>query len=216
MKTKNKRKHLSIEMFSCHWQSDRVSFSKQLASLLFQGGFEFVKWVWGEYDSFLYFTKEKQENSVPIYYSEYVDGNVRAQVYANGFARNILSWYSLKNQSWYMILCNFTKAEQLEKFIIIKPKENMAREQEQDLIRKCSKCGRELPVSEFYTKGKYLQSYCKECMKAHGRLRNGTTGEYRKTNVGLSSYTDQELWDELKSRGYNVNDNKLVKYQVLE
>ena len=216
MKTKNKKKHLSRDVFSCNWDSDRVGFSKELASWLYQGNYEFVKWIWGDVDSFLYFTKEKQENSVPIYYSENTDGSIRAQVYASGFTKNILSWYSLKGQSWYMTLCNLTSKEKLDKFITIKPQENMAREQEQEQIRKCSKCGRELPVSEFYAKGKYLQAYCKDCMKEHGRLRNGTTGEYRQPDDGLSRYTDKELYDELKSRGYRIMDNKLVKYQTLE
>ncbi len=46
--------------------------------------------------------------------------------------------------------------------------------------RRCPKCGRVLPKSEFYPKGKGLQSWCKDCCKSHGRLRNGTTGIYRK------------------------------------
>ena len=46
-------------------------------------------------------------------------------------------------------------------------------------MKRCSKCGRLLPTSDYYAKGNGLQSWCKECCKAHGRLRNGTTGKYR-------------------------------------
>lgn len=46
-------------------------------------------------------------------------------------------------------------------------------------MRRCAKCGRLLPTSDYYAKGNGLQSWCKDCCKAHGRLRNGTTGKYR-------------------------------------
>lgn len=47
--------------------------------------------------------------------------------------------------------------------------------------RKCARCGRELPYEAFYKRGNNaLQSWCKMCQKEHGRLRNGTTGIYKK------------------------------------
>lgn len=46
-------------------------------------------------------------------------------------------------------------------------------------MKRCAKCGRLLPTSDYYAKGNGLQSWCKDCCKAHGRLRNGTTGKYR-------------------------------------
>jgi hypothetical protein len=33
-------------------------------------------------------------------------------------------------------------------------------------LRHCTKCGRDLPESDFYTRGNSLKSWCKECFKA--------------------------------------------------
>ena len=46
-------------------------------------------------------------------------------------------------------------------------------------MRLCTHCKQMKPESEFYPKGDGLQSWCKDCCREHGRLRNGTTGEYR-------------------------------------
>ena len=81
--------------------------------------------------------------------------------------------------------------------------------------KRCPKCGRMLPMSEFYTmtsRPDGHSSYCKECNREHGRLRNGTTGEYR-TNPTLTEATDKQLYDELKRRGY---EGKLTKTSTLE
>ncbi|MBP3573620.1 MAG: hypothetical protein J6J71_03315 [Prevotella sp.] len=46
----------------------------------------------------------------------------------------------------------------------------------------CAHCGKRKPLDEFYVKADAKdghQAYCKDCMREHGRLRNGTTGEYR-------------------------------------
>ena len=53
----------------------------------------------------------------------------------------------------------------------------------------CEKCGRELPLTEFYVMTSNPDGhsqYCKTC--------NRTTG--------ISTYTDQQLYDELVRRGY--------------
>lgn len=49
-------------------------------------------------------------------------------------------------------------------------------------MRRCTKCGRELPESEFYVRRDTggLQSWCIRCCRNHGMLRNGSTGIYRK------------------------------------
>ena len=81
--------------------------------------------------------------------------------------------------------------------------------------KRCPKCGRMLPMSEFYTmtsRPDGHSSYCKECNREHGRLRNGTTGEYR-ANPTISEATDNQLYDELKRRGY---DGKLTRTSTLE
>lgn len=46
-------------------------------------------------------------------------------------------------------------------------------------IKKCSKCGRELPVSEFWKNASTedgLQTYCKECGNVYARNRKKTPG----------------------------------------
>lgn len=47
-------------------------------------------------------------------------------------------------------------------------------------LKKCSKCGRELPVSEFWKNASTedgLQTYCKECGNVYARNRKKTPGE---------------------------------------
>ena len=86
---------------------------------------------------------------------------------------------------------------------------------EQQLMKTCPKCNRTLPMSDFYvmrSRPDGHSSYCKECNRAHGRLRNGTTGEYRQEPT-ISQATDKQLYDELKRRGY---EGKLTKTSTLE
>lgn len=54
-------------------------------------------------------------------------------------------------------------------------------------MKLCTKCHRLLPETEFYVRRDHntLQSQCKDCCKAHGRLRNGTTGIYKKENTNM-------------------------------
>lgn len=71
----------------------------------------------------------------------------------------------------------------------------------------CTKCGRLLPLTEFYARSDRkdkLQSHCKYCQREHGRLRNGTTGGYKKQetpNLAVKSCSDADLVGELRSRG---------------
>lgn len=67
--------------------------------------------------------------------------------------------------------------------------------------KKCSKCGRELPLSEFYSKKTSfdgLQSWCKECQKS--RIRNHYTN--KPCNPDLAQFTPRQLIEELRHRGY--------------
>ena len=48
-------------------------------------------------------------------------------------------------------------------------------------LKKCSKCGRELPVSEFWKNASTedgLQTYCKECGNVYARNRKKTPGKF--------------------------------------
>lgn len=67
--------------------------------------------------------------------------------------------------------------------------------------KKCSKCGRELPLSEFYLKrgaSDGLQAWCKECQKE--RVRNYHINKY--CNPDLAQFTPRQLIEELRLRGY--------------
>ena len=74
-------------------------------------------------------------------------------------------------------------------------------------MKKCSKCGKELPESEFYRKSKSadgLQPYCKTCSNLiakdrNRRLASSIDGEL---NPDLEGFTPRQLIYELKARGY--------------
>lgn len=67
--------------------------------------------------------------------------------------------------------------------------------------KKCTRCGRELPVTEFYKKTDSpdgLQTWCKECFKKatkKTRIGGGVSEE-------LKMYTSRQLMEELAKRGY--------------
>lgn len=74
--------------------------------------------------------------------------------------------------------------------------------------KKCTRCGRELPTTDFYANNRNkdgLTCYCKKC-------HNELTTQYRKGVVQraknksrqeiLEGYTPRELMIELKRRGY--------------
>ena len=68
-------------------------------------------------------------------------------------------------------------------------------------MKRCGKCGRDLPESEFYRKEKSpdgLQSYCKTCqsLSSRGIKKNGGG------NHELSNFTPRQLIEELRARGY--------------
>lgn len=85
--------------------------------------------------------------------------------------------------------------------------------------KKCTRCGRELPVTEFNKKNNALdglQSWCKECQREALRQKNkresgGACSEE------LKMYTARQLMEELAKRGYRgeleyvkkININKL-------
>lgn len=87
----------------------------------------------------------------------------------------------------------------------------------------CKKCGRELPISDFYANNRAkdgLGTYCKECSNSisveYARKRRARKKEEAKenervefekkykiyTNRELAKFTPRELMLELKARGY--------------
>lgn len=70
-------------------------------------------------------------------------------------------------------------------------------------LKKCTKCGRLLPLTEFYLHKGHHRSTCKDCCKkesqeAYMRLKNGTQSD----KVSLSQFTPRQLINELINRGY--------------
>lgn len=68
--------------------------------------------------------------------------------------------------------------------------------------KKCSKCGRELPLNEFYLNraaADGLQAWCKECQKE--RIRGHKIN--KDCNPELAQFTLRQLIEELKKRGYS-------------
>lgn len=171
-----RKKHLAFNVFSCNWDTERISFNKHLGKWLKDGGYKYAHFLIIYGQPHLLLTKENIEGSVKLYFSTYTDGTDRVQIYQKPLTREILKGCKRENESWYMAFEGLKDKTQLGRYIPIKPIESMDKENE---TKVCAKCGRELPVSEYYAKGDKLQAYCKDCMKEHGRLRNGTTGEYR-------------------------------------
>ena len=75
-------------------------------------------------------------------------------------------------------------------------------------FKKCSKCGRELPASEFWKNASTedgLQTYCKECGNVYAKtVRKLRGGGLKKiySNPELARFSPRELIAELKARGY--------------
>lgn len=74
-------------------------------------------------------------------------------------------------------------------------------------FKKCSKCGRELPASEFWKNASTedgLQTYCKECGNVYAKKRKENSGGLKKiySNPELARFSPRELIAELKARGY--------------
>lgn len=70
--------------------------------------------------------------------------------------------------------------------------------------KKCYKCGRTLPVTEFYKNRSTkdgLQSMCKDCIKERDAARASKTEKKMKT-LRLFQFTPREIMEELSRRGY--------------
>ena len=67
--------------------------------------------------------------------------------------------------------------------------------------KRCPKCGRELPLNEFYLKRAApdgLQTWCKECQNKRDRLKRTN----KNCNPELAQFTPRQLIEELRLRGY--------------
>lgn len=165
--------------------------------------------------------KRQNDDTALLTYNSSV--NRPSAVFSNKkFVTIICNFFSIKEGDYYATIekkSSFVDSFQLL-YEITSIREKQPSHPEEQTIqfneqKTCTKCGRTLPLSEFYKKsyGGY-QSQCKDCCKEHGRLRNGYTGEYRQ--VTLTSATPKQLWQELKSRGARIVDNQLIICETLE
>ncbi len=81
----------------------------------------------------------------------------------------------------------------------------------------CRKCGKELPVSEFYAnkanKDGY-HSYCKECAAAANNQRKSGGVAKVYLNEKLATFSPRELIAELRARGYTGELTYVQKIKV--
>ena len=78
-------------------------------------------------------------------------------------------------------------------------------------IKTCPRCGRTLPVENFYKRSNgQIFTYCKECVKVINSARRITPPD---SENPLSAYTPRQLMQELKRRGYT---GKLYIQQVAD
>lgn len=93
----------------------------------------------------------------------------------------------------------------------------------EEATKKCSKCGRELPISSFNkckTSKDGLQSRCREChsvdMKEYFIKRASKESSMTKvySNPGLSKFQPRELIKELQARGYSGELRFVQKIQL--
>lgn len=79
----------------------------------------------------------------------------------------------------------------------------------------CKKCGKELPMTEFYANMAYKDGFFNICKKCHNaqviamrKARRASGGGNLKkvySNPDLASFTPKQLMDELAARGYHAS-----------
>lgn len=83
-------------------------------------------------------------------------------------------------------------------------------------LKRCPKCGRLLPTSDYYAKGNGLQSWCKDCCKRHGRLRNGTTGKYRTPEKESSKAMGTSPNYQQLNLNFDMNEKEVKTIRLME
>ena len=117
-------------------------------------------------------------------------------------------------------LCGLTKKE--VGFLEVKPcyEANTNMEENNETKTKvCKLCGRELPLHEFGRDARTadgLQVYCRECSKqAMMRTRRAKVEKDKeRATYGLASFSDEELFNELRRRGFSGYLKQVVEISV--
>lgn len=71
---------------------------------------------------------------------------------------------------------------------------------ETNKVKRCYKCGRVLPIEQFYKNRSMpdgLQTACKDCIKERDKERQN-----RRKATKIEKFTSRELMEELARRGY--------------
>lgn len=76
--------------------------------------------------------------------------------------------------------------------------EVLAEKETTDIKKKCKCCGKELPITNFNKKGSGYRTICIECE----RKNSGISDRFK-------SFTDRDLMEELRSRGYKGTFKKI-------
>ena len=80
--------------------------------------------------------------------------------------------------------------------------------------KKCSRCGRILPLSEFYKKTRAKdghQAYCKKCQAEQNKQKSARK---RTSNSLLADFTPRQLIEELRARGYKGTLTYTYKIEI--
>lgn len=68
--------------------------------------------------------------------------------------------------------------------------------------RSCTKCGKRKKLNEFYTKGKRVDSWCKECRK------KARTARYHKDSKEFKQFQNNRISEVIMTRVKKVNKEK--------
>ena len=94
-----------------------------------------------------------------------------------------------------------------------KQEQTIVEEAMNKITRTCKRCGRVFPIEDF-VRNKYGYTYvCKECKKKGTGPRSYRVGE-KPLAVSISAFSDEELFDELRSRGWSGRLTKSIDYEL--
>ena len=216
------RRRLSASMMTIHNKpnSRSITLNQVISKEAFEKDLKYIHFG-ATNKALIFLTKEKifKLNDSKLCYNS-KGKNATATASGYGLVTAICEHFGLKDGDYYFRVKKSDIHKELPDYMVIEVEsiiqsQPINQEDEKKLFEKtrvCPNCGRELPENKFYRKGKGLQSWCIDCCRKHGKLRNGTTGVYR-DNPTISDATDQQLYDELKRRGYQ---GELTKHQVLK